>query len=140
MLCAEAGNLFDMSEGLFGRMPAAVFGKLFVRDADKARALAASGGDPAEAVMELDADIETIDSSSLTNGCDDFEVGADEAAVSEPVFEDTAVEAVEDFEVVEEAEVEEAEVVEVEETVSEFVPAPGFESPAKRGRPKKPQA
>ena len=47
LLCRLAAILCFMSEGLFGRLPAAPFGKLFVRDADKARALAKSGGDPA---------------------------------------------------------------------------------------------
>ena len=129
-----------MSEGLFGRLPAAPFGKLFVRDADAARALAKSGGDPAEAVIEVDADVVTLDQSAFSNGSVDFEVDGDltapaaeveapavEADVEEPLFEDSLAE------VVEEAEEPEVEAV---SPFAAFEPAEGFAAP-KRGRPKK---
>lgn len=135
-----------MSQGLFGRLPAAPFGKLFVRDADKARALAKSGGDPAEAVVEVDADVVTLDQSAFSNGSVDFEVDGDLVAaepqapvfeldaesepVEEPLFEDSLAEVVE--------EVEEPEV-EAVSPFAAFEPAEGFVSPAKRGRPKKTQ-
>jgi len=138
-----------MSQGLFGRLPAAPFGKLFVRDADKARALAASGGDPAEAVIEVDADVVTLDQSAFSNGSVDFEVDgdlvvpADSAPAVEPVFElgeesEPVVEPV--FEEAVEVEETETEAEAEAEAVSPFQPAEGFVAPSKRGRPKKTQA
>ena len=132
--------------GLFGRLPAAPFGKLFVRDADKARELARTGGDPADAVVEVDADVVTLDQSAFSNGSVDFEVDGDHEAV-----EAVEVEAVESVEVEPEVEdvaevepeVEEPEVEEVEDEgespFSSFVPAPGFEVPKKRGPRKRTQ-
>ena len=134
--------------GLFGRLPAAPFGKLFVRDADKARELARTGGDPADAVVEVDADEVTLDQSAFSNGSVDFEVGGDhevaeaveaveveEAVKVEPEVEDVAEVEPE----VEEPEVEEVEEVEGESPFSSFVPAPGFEAPKKRGPRKRTQ-
>jgi hypothetical protein len=122
---------------------------LFVRDADKARELARTGGDPADAVVEVDADEVTLDQSAFSNGSVDFEVDGDHEAVEavETVEVEETAEAEEAVEVEPEVEdvaevepeVEEVEEVEGESPFSSFVPAPGFEAPKKRGPRKRTQ-